>query len=190
MFSKTAADLHEIPGLPPVSFSQTVADTIVRESMFRLLGVNQFEDALSLLDKHPDMINAVNEDGADALRYAVLANDAGMVYRLAKRGAYIDRKDNDGWNHVMEAAHLGYASVLQVLISQGANINIKTPMGWTPIQIALMQGHSEATRILIMAGAELNDGPMKGLHAADLIENVSLDQEVVRLVIEKAGNEI
>lgn len=185
MLSKNATGPNKKTSLPPMPISQTVADHIVRESMFRMLSAHQFEDALAHLEKHPDMINAVNEDGVEAIRYAVFANDAGVVYRLAVRGADINRKGNDGWNPVMEAAHLGYSSVLEVLISQGADINTKTPMGWTPIQLALMQGHSEAARVLIMAGANLNDGPMKGMYAADLIENVALDQEVVWLIIEK-----
>ncbi len=187
MLSKTASGLRESAGLPPAPFSQDIADNIVCESLFRQLRAHRFDGALAILEKHPDLIHAVDENVADAVRYAVFANDTYAIHRLTAYGPDLDRKDRDGWSHMMEAAHLGFSGVLRALIDHGAAMNTKTPLGWTPVQLALMQGHSEAAYVLIMAGANLHDGPMKGMHAPDLIETVTIDPEVVRLVREKAG---
>ncbi|MHB8699247.1 MAG: ankyrin repeat domain-containing protein [Sulfuricaulis sp.] len=186
MIAKNANCLHRVSRRPPATFSQAVADNVVRESLFRLLNVNQFEDVLAVLEKHPSLIFAVDENGADAARYAVLANDAGVLHRLAFRGADLDNQDKDGWSHMMEAAHNGFTGILQVLISHGADINKKTPLGWTPVQLALLHGHSEAAYVLIKAGANLHDGPMKGMHATDIIDCAALDPKVVNLVREGA----
>lgn len=158
----------------------------IKDDIIRHLRTHQLEDVLVLFDKYPGMIHVTDEEGADVVRYAIADNNAAVIYRLAIRGADLNRKDKQGWTPVMEAAYLGFSKVLKVLISHGADMNAKTPLGWTPVQLALMQGHSEAAIFLIHAGAELRDGPMPGLYAIDLLDNMALDPEVVHLAREKA----
>lgn len=178
--SSTASAIRAEP-VDVVPSSRNIKDDIIR-----LLRTHQLEDVLALFDKYQGLIHVTDEEGADVVRYAIAANNAAMIYRLAIRGADMNRKDKQGWTPVMEAAHLGFSKVLKVLISHGVDMNAKTPLGWTPVQLALMQGHSEAAIFLIHAGAELRDGPMPGLYAIDLLDNMALDQEVVRLAREKA----
>lgn len=187
MLSKTTTGLHQTADQPPAPYARAIADNIAREALFRHLRTHRFEAALAILNSHPDLIRAVDENGADAVRYAVIANNAVAVRQLAVRGFDLDRKDKNGWSHTMEAAHLGLAGVLRVLIGHGADMNAKTQLGWTPVQLALLQGHSNAATVLIMAGANLHDGPMEGLHAPDLVEGVALDPEVAQLVLKKAN---
>ncbi len=174
----------EAVGIAPIS--RNTVDDIIQQSIIRLLHAHQFEDVLALFDKYHELIHVTDEEGADAVRYAIQVNNADVIERLAIRGADLNRKDAQGWTPVMEAAHQGFSNVLKVLISHGADMNAKTPFGWTPVQLALMQGHSDAALFLIHAGAELRDGPMPGLHAIDLLDNMALDPEVARLAREKA----
>lgn len=183
--STTSAMRTEPAGIAPLP--RNIVDDNIRQSSIRLLRTHQFEDVLALFDKYQGLIHVTDDEGADAVRYAIVADNASVVERLAIRGAYLNSKDPQGWTPIMEAAHLGFSKVLKVLISHGADMNAKTPLGWTPVQLALMQGHSEAAIFLIHAGAELRDGPMPGLYAIDLLDNMALDLEVVRLAREKAG---
>ncbi len=75
-----------------------------------------------------------------------------MVDLLAKKGASIDARDDDGWTPLMWASWSGLTRVATALIKLGATTNLADHRGNTALTIATQRGNTEIVKLLLAAG--------------------------------------
>ena len=96
-------------------------------------------------------------DGDALIAAAHLGHD-GVVRRLIRAGAPLDRVNNLHWNAVIESIVLGdggprHQRTLQALVAAGANLQLSDRQGRRPLELAQARGYTAMIRILQEAGA-------------------------------------
>jgi len=136
----------------------------------------------SLLDAHPELVNAVDERGSTPLHLAADAGSTEALILLIERGAGLEARDADGDTPLHWAAYAGRADVVAVLIESGAEIDAADTQRKTPLHYAAMRGHLEVAEALLNAGAEVSAAAVRDetpLHVAALRSR----PELVRLLV-------
>ncbi|MGV3572288.1 MAG: ankyrin repeat domain-containing protein [Ramlibacter sp.] len=113
-------------------------------------------DLLLSLGAKPGQVTS-RYDGDALIAAAHLGHD-GVVRRLIRAGAPLDRVNNLHWTAVIEAIVLGDGGVrhqrtLQALVAAGANLQLADRQGRRPLELAQARGYTEMVRILQQAGA-------------------------------------
>ena len=137
--------------------------------------VNGWEDC----EYHPN---------ATPLMVAVAEEDARMVAVLVKKGADLDRMDQDGVNSPLIAALLDESSrMVKLLVSLGADVNKANTWGGSPLHFAVCVGCTESAALLIEKGARVNakaDNGETPLHDAAIFGK----NQVAELLIAKGAD--
>jgi ankyrin repeat protein len=96
-------------------------------------------------------------DGDALIAAAHLGHD-GVVHRLIRAGAPLDRVNNLHWTAVIESIVLGdggprHQRTLQALVAAGANLQLADRQGQRPLKLAQARGYTAMFLILQEAGA-------------------------------------
>lgn len=121
------------------------------------------------LSKHPDSLDALDEDGQPPLHVALQENQRPIVEHLLERGASIESVGYHGWRPLHIAASLGNLDFVELCLSHGARVDTRTHTLQTPLHKAASSHSLAVVRRLLSAGADptaINDRGMTALHIA------------------------
>lgn len=112
---------------------------------------------LELLLKSEPETDVRNADGSTPLHIAAESDCVQGITLLAKGGADVKAKNNDGENSLNLACRIGKLHTLCVLIHMGAEVNnASTVDGTTPLHRACARTYVDAVRYLTRRGADVN----------------------------------
>ena len=166
----------------------------------------------ALLDEHPDLANARNENGDSLLISAVYmgrrdlfdlllekgagvslfeASAVGLVDRVQeqveKDPAVVNAYSHDGWTALHLASFFGHKDVASLLLARGADVNARSKSTRfakenTPLHAAAANRQVDVAEILIAHGADVNAKDGSGYTPLALAANSKNDLLVVILV--------
>ncbi|KAJ6641244.1 Ankyrin-3 [Pseudolycoriella hygida] len=151
-----------------VSEAQSMIDSglydkyLTRGLFYMMQFVNEYfiEENFELLLKSGADMEAVNENGQNALEYAVVGQNSMAVEILLRNGANPNQFDNNNRTSMLQATiPRGYypsASITESLVKHGADVNLANEQGETPLHIAIKEGNPRTPPILINHGANVN----------------------------------
>jgi len=108
-------------------------------------------DVRYLLAKGADS-HLCNEDGWDALRYAIEDGMAGNMRVLLAHGVDPNKRDKDGSTPLLQAVEHGEDDPIRVLIAAGAKLNLRDKHGKTALRLAEEDDNGTVADILRAAG--------------------------------------
>jgi ankyrin repeat protein len=108
-----------------------------------------------LISQHVD-VNTPLPDGATAIHWAVLWDDAETVELLIRGGARVNVTDDYAVAPLLLACENGSRSIVEMLLNAGANPNVALPTGETAIMTAARTGKVDAVKALLAHGADVN----------------------------------
>ncbi len=101
-----------------------------------------------LLEEHPGLVNARNENGDSLLLTAAYMGRRDLFDLLLEKGAGVS---------LFEASAVGLSGrVLEHLDGDPALVNSYSHDGWTPLHLASFFGHEQVAQILLARGADVN----------------------------------
>jgi ankyrin repeat protein len=101
-----------------------------------------------LLDEHPNLLNARNENGDSLLLTAAYMGRRDLFDLLLEKGAGVS---------LFEASAVGLSGrVLEHLDGDPALVNAYSHDGWTPLHLASFFGHEQIAKLLLARGADVN----------------------------------
>lgn len=100
-------------------------------------------------------VNLKDEDGWNAVRETVLANQPEIMAAVLSSGADLTLRYDEGWTALMIAAHSSDLPIVQALLDAGADPEAQTPDGVTAIMIAMKRGDAAVVQAL-QAGSKLD----------------------------------
>ena len=81
---------------------------------------------------------------------------ADVKRHLARRGAALESKNEQGCMPLHVAAYAGHTEVVNFLLKKGADVQAKDEEGWTPLHHAAAGGHPQTVQLLVKSGADVN----------------------------------
>jgi ankyrin repeat protein len=117
-------------------------------------------------------INAKDDDGIPAIRWAAVEGNATVVELLAESGADVDATDPQGVTPLMMAARWAHISTVRALVEAGADVNLMSSSepGRTALMYAAIGGYNGVVTYLLEAGADPRIKDSKKQDAAKLAE--------------------
>jgi uncharacterized protein len=101
-------------------------------------------------------INALGEDGRNALHVAAFCGNSTAVHALLAAGANPEIKaEDDGWTPMMVAVLEGHVNIVAILIEAGDNPNLCIE-NMTPLMLASDANRPEVIKFLLKAGVDVN----------------------------------
>jgi len=149
-----------------------LADKVVTLNIFEAAATGRTTHLVRLLARHPELVNAVAEDGFQPLGLACFFGHLEAADYLVAVGASINLPSNNELHAtpLQSAVAGGHASIVKILLKNGAHPNVRERGGFTPLHIASANGDVESIQLLILAGADLHlrteDGKLP-LHLAE-----------------------
>lgn len=149
-----------------------LADKVVTLNIFEAAATGRTTHLVRLLARHPELVNAVAEDGFQPLGLACFFGHLEAADYLVAAGASINLPSNNELHAtpLQSAVAGGHASIVKILLKNGAQPNVRERGGFTPLHIASANGDVESIQLLILAGADLHlrtdDGKLP-LHLAE-----------------------
>ncbi|XP_071792177.1 uncharacterized protein [Asterias amurensis] len=102
------------------------------------------------------------------LATAAASGDLNFVRSLLAKGVDVNKKSNDGFTPLCNAAFWGYSDIVQYLLSQGADVNLSNSgTRWTACHCAAFQGHGRVIMKLMERKPELSLKDSKGRTSVD-----------------------
>lgn len=132
------------------------SDTYGNTSLHHACWKGQSEVVKVLLERDPDSVNKLNDDGESPLLLAVRQSNMVIVELLLGAGAKTDYADLQGVLPLHIAAENGDLFVAKALLAAGADINQRTANGQTPLIFAAQNSRNDFTAMLIENGADVN----------------------------------
>jgi len=108
-------------------------------------------------------IDALDDEGNNALWYACIGGAPAPILRLIEAGIDIDHANDDDVTCLMQAAASGRTEIMQLLLSYGASENLYAPDGRNALDMAADRGFE-----LLRAARRLTSGKPGRRSAADL----------------------
>jgi len=129
-----------------------------------------------LLDRDPDLTEAISVDGFPPLGLAAYMGRFKAVELLVGRGADIDYQSAEsGFSALTGAVSNGHDEVVEYLLTQGAKVNYHYEGGQlTPLHAAIMHGSVRAVKALLEHGADHHAKMATGQTALALAEGKNL----------------
>jgi len=184
--------------------------------IFGALMTGDTERFKALLNEHPDLANARNENGDSLLISAVYmgrqdlfdlllekgagvslfeASAVGLVDRVQeqveKDPAVVNAYSHDGWTALHLASFFGHKDVASLLLARGADVNARSKSTRfakenTPLHAAAANRQVDVAEILIAHGADVNAKDGSGYTPLALAANSKNDLLVV-ILLEKGA---
>lgn len=126
------------------------------------------EAVRTLLDNHPDFLNAPDDAGALPIHAAARAGHLEIVKLLLDRGVEVDVPDREATTPLGVACLGGQLEVARLLIDKGANVMAVDQGGLTPLLWAVQGRNAELVAILLEKGASLQDVNGRGSNVLHL----------------------
>ena len=98
-------------------------------------------------------IDAEDDQGFTALRWAAYYGQVKIVLLLIEAGANLDSRDQYGSTALMEAVWKKHTEIARILIKYGANVNVKNRKLSTALTLAALGERDEIVSMLVKAGA-------------------------------------
>lgn len=134
------------------------------------------------LIRQPQMdLDAVNASDENALMFAALHGNMGILRQLLHKGA---EPNKPGWTPLHYAAsnnHPISVEVIEMLLDYNAYIDAESPNQTTPLMMAARYGYPATVKLLLEAGADVSLHNEKGLTAVDFAQ-ASHRTEVVQML--------
>jgi ankyrin repeat protein len=116
--------------------------------MFEAVKSGDVASVISLLDAHPDLVNAKNENGVSAVLLATYFGHREIAEVLIARGAELN---------IFEAAAVGNLDRIKILSAENEGlINSYSADGFTALGLAAFFGRKEVLNFLLAHGANPN----------------------------------
>ena len=136
--------------------------------------LNESYEAADALAKRDGLqLEAANRSGETALMMASLLGQTGLVQRLLRRGAAVNRP---GWSPLHYAATAPDEAPMKLLLPHGAAVDARSPNGTTPLMMAADYGPSACVDLLLAAGAQVDLKNDLGLTAIDFARQRGRDR--------------
>jgi len=128
-------------------------------------GASSFEEPICYYRQYRDTdsedvefleMNDEDENGNNALMFAVCQGREDLTRTLVDQGAFLDHQNLQGETALYWACSEGVKTFVDLLLENGANPNIKTLDGASPLHAAAANGHSAIISTLITYGAFVN----------------------------------
>jgi ankyrin repeat protein len=144
------------------------------------------EIAKMLLDRHADP-NLIDNSGKSVLQVAVTAlkENPELVRVLAKAGADVDRRLDQGRTPVMDSATRCRPATAKVLLDAGANPNATDASGMTAMLWAAKFGCTDVIKVLLAKAVDVNFKNQAGMTALSLA--ISGNQYAAKKLLVSAG---
>ncbi len=118
-----------------------------------------------LLEKHPDLAGAVDEDGWTPLFFAARISSVDAMKLIISRGVDLNTLTEQQQHPIMWAIHADSTDGLEYLLESGVNPNLTLRDNDTPLTLALSWRRNYAVPILLKHGADPNIAGNHGLTA-------------------------
>ena len=143
--------------------------------------------------KYMNNVNAINNEGKNALFYAVSKPDEEMFNdfweELLKKGADVFQVDYNGNSVLFYAIESRKYDRAKDLIKRGLNVNRASKEGISALDIACFMGDAEGVDLLIKNGADVNKKDRKKITPLIYaVRNEKVTNEIVRMLLEAGAN--
>lgn len=165
-----------------VASLSAAADTRVAEAAKH----HDLDAVRALVKQHVDVSSAL-PDGATALHWAALWDDASLADMLILAHANVNAADMYGVTPLSLACTNGSAALVGALLRAGANPNEALPSGETPLMTAARAGRAKAVSSLIESGADIEATETARGQNALMWAAAERHLEVVTLLIAKGA---
>ncbi|WP_454766044.1 ankyrin repeat domain-containing protein [Cupriavidus campinensis] len=112
-------------------------------------------------------IDALDDDGNNALWYACIAGAPAPILQLIEAGIGIDHANDGDITCLMQAAASGRVEIMQLLLSQGASDDLYAPDGRSALDMAADRGFELLRTARRLASGENKTGPAPDLQLGD-----------------------
>jgi len=159
-----------------------VSNSAVHEQAFQAVAVGDIAMIRTLLNKHPDILNATNAKGISLLMFAIYNQKKGIADLLVNRGVRLD---------VFSAsAHAALKELVEILRCEPTLVNAFSPDGWTPLHLASFFGNIMLVEYLVMSRADISAVSRNNLKNQPLnAAAVSNQTDIAKLLI-KNGTDV
>lgn len=156
-------------------------------SLFRALKAGFRGTIVSLLEKHPEMIEERNQIMQTPLGWAAEKGDDWSVELLIGKGANLEAKSNNGQTPLSRAVTYAPLSTVNILLQKGADIESQSYNGQTPLSWAAMYGKADLVKKLLAKGANIDTRSRNGHTPLDWAVEKGQDRVVEVLKAAKLG---
>lgn len=160
-------ELHTLRRLQQRGFDFNTVDETGQPPLVLALREDSMLAGAFLLQQPNLDLDAVNENGENALMMAALRGHVGLLRQLIRRGAEVNKP---GWTPLHYAAtHASAVSVemVELLLEESAYIDAASPNDTTPLMMAARYGNRDTVKALLEAGADASLRNQQGLSALD-----------------------
>ena len=135
-----------------------LADKTVALTIFEAATTGKINNILRLLARDPQLVNAYNEDGFQALGLAGYFGHYDVAEYLIKAGAPVNSPSRNDLKAapLQSAAAAGRTKIVELLLKHKADPNIREQGGYTALHAAAQNGDEETIRALLYSGADLD----------------------------------
>jgi ankyrin repeat protein len=123
------------------------------EPFLKAVAARDGNEATSLLDTRPALVNSRNAKGQTALNVVIARSDETWVSFLLARGADPNLPASNGDTPLVTAARVGFTDAIELLLARGAKVDQANRMGETPLIVAVQQRELDAVKLLLTKGA-------------------------------------
>jgi uncharacterized protein len=123
------------------------------EPFLKAVAERDGNQATSLLETRPTLVNSRNAKGQIALNIAIARSDDTWVRFLLGRGADPNLAAQNGDTPLITAARVGFTDAIELLLERGAKVDQGNRMGETPLIVAVQQRELDTVKLLLGKGA-------------------------------------
>ncbi len=155
-----------------------------KQEIHQAVKEGKFDTVKNMLEKAPDLVNAVDSDGLTPLHLASEHGHQHIVELLLQKGADINAKSGFKRTPLHFAASSGRYEIVKLFIEKDAELNENDSFILTPIFQAAYNGHQNIVEMLLSNGINLSDTEKNSvtlLHAAAISGN----PELVEMLLDK-----
>jgi ankyrin repeat protein len=159
-----------------------------RPDIFEACAAGQWVRVVELLDRQPELVDAVAPDGFTPLGLAAFFRHASIVRTLLERGATADLPSQNQLHvtPLQSAAAARSMEIVELLLARGADPNSREGNGFTALHAAADNGQIEMVRLLLDHGADANARAENGKTPLGMAVAKS-HAEVAQLLRERGG---
>jgi ankyrin repeat protein len=168
------------------SFTKEHAVTPEAKELFEAIRRGQLSAIRTILDRDPQLVRAVDENGSTPLILAAYWASAAEVKELLARGADPNARNDNGVAALIPATD--NLETGRLLVEAGANVNARTEAGDSALMVAARRaGATPVAAYLLSKGADAGASTLDGntaLHRAAM----SGDLDMITLLLEQGAN--